>query len=148
MVSRIESAPYAEVSVTSCIASRRLSQATTEDEDERKPVNQHAKQQQQQQPSTPYADIEVQSMLIKPQEPSTPLEDHLWYAEDVFRQHETEAVEAFLGSIQERYRKLLMHKLEERGEWTWQAASEEGHRIIHTEKKARSRSAGLMTTHS
>ena len=123
----------------------QLSQATTEHEDERIPVNQHVKQQQ---PNTPHADIEVQGMLIKPQAPSTPFEDHLWYAGNVFRQHETEAVEAFLGSIQERYRKLLIHKLEERGEWTWQAAREEGHRIIHTERKAKSRSASLMTTPS
>lgn len=144
--SGLKAASYAEVSVTSCIASRRPSQATTEDEDERTPINQHAKQQQQQQ--EPHADIEVQGMLIKAQDRTTSFEDHLWYAETVFTQHETEAVVAFMGSIQERYRKLLMHKLGERGEWTWQAAREEGHKIIHTEKKVKSRSARLIATPS
>ena len=87
-------------------------------------------------------------MLIKPQAPFTPFEDHLRYAEKAFSQHETEAVQAFVSSVQERYRKLLRHKLEERGEWTWQAAREEGHRIIHTEKKAKRRSARLMAASS
>ena len=124
----------------------RLSQATTEDEDERLPVSQYAKQQQQ--PNATPPGIEVQGMLIKAQTPFTLFEDHLRYAEKAFQQLETEAVRAFVSSVQEGYRTRLSQKLEEDGEWTWQAAREEGYRIVHSEKKAKRRSARLMATSS
>ena len=129
------------------IASGRFSQATTEDEDERMPVGQHAKQQQQR-PNAAHRDIEVQGMLIKAQAPFTPFEDHLRYAEKAFKQFETGAVQAFVGSVQAGYRTLLSRRLEEHGEWTWQAAREEGYRIVDTDKKTKRRSARLMATSS
>ena len=141
MVSQGESVPCAYVSVTFGIASRRSSQATTEDEDERMPVK-------QQQPDVAQPHIEIQGMLIKAQAPFTLFEDHLKYAEEAFNQHETEAVQAFLSSVKEQYRTLLRHKLEEHGEWTWQAAREEGYRIVNTEKKAKRRSARLIAASS
>ena len=125
----------------------RLSQATTEDEDEdeRMPVSRHAKQQQ---PNVTSSEVEVQGMLIKAQLPFTLFEDHLRYAEKAFQQLETEAVRAFVNSVQEGYRTRLRHKLEEDGEWTWQAARDEGDRIVQTEKKAKRRSARLMAASS
>ena len=135
------------MSVTLDIVSARLSQATTEDEDERMPVSQHAKQQQQQ-PNTTSPDVEVKGMLIKAQPPFTLFEDHLRYAEKAFQQLETEAVRAFVSSVQEGHQTRLRHKLEEDGEWTWQAAREEGYRIVHSEKKAKRRSARLMAASS
>ena len=128
------------------IVSGRLSQATTEDEDERMSASQHAKQQQQPNATTP--DVEVPGMLIKAQPPFTLLEDHLRYAEKAFQQLETEAVRAFVGSVQEGYQTRLRHKLKEDGEWTWQAAMEEGYRIVQSEKKAKRRSARLMAASS
>ena len=127
------------------IVSGRLSQATTEDEDERMPVSQHAKQQQ---PSATPPDVEVQGMLIKAQPPFTLFEDHLRYAEKAFQQLKTEAVRAFVSSVREGYQTRLRHKLEEDGEWTWQAVREEGYRIVHSEKKAKRRSARLMAASS
>ena len=134
------------MSVTFGTASRRKSQPSTEDEDERMPVNQPAKQQQK--PHTPQPDIEVHGMLIKAQAPFTLFEDHLRYAEKAFKRLETEAVQAFVGSVQEGYRTLLTHQLGGHGEWTWQAAKEEGYRIVDSEKKAKRRSARLMATSS
>ena len=128
------------------IVSERLSQATTEDEDERMPVSQHAKQQQQ--PNATPSDVEVQGLLIKAQPPFTLFEDHLRYAEKAFQQLETEAVRAFVSSVQAGYQTRLRHKLEEDGEWTWQAAREEGYRIVHSEDKAKRRSARLMAASS
>ena len=87
-------------------------------------------------------------MLIKAQLPFTLFEDHLRYAEKAFQQLETEAVRAFVNSVQEGYRTRLRHKLEEDGEWTWQAARDEGDRIVQTEKKAKRRSARLMAAAS
>lgn len=148
MVSQGGSVPCAYMSVTTGTASRRASQATTEDEDEdqRMPINQHAKQQQQ--PHAAHPHIEVQGMLIKAQTPFTLFEDHLKYAEKAFNQHEAEAVQAFVSSVKEQYRTLLRRKLEEHGEWTWQAAREEGYRIVNSEKKAKRRSARLLAASS
>ena len=145
MVSQGESLPDAEVSVMLGIVSGRLSQATTEDDDERVSTSQHAKQQQ---PNATTPDVEVQGMLIKAQTPFTSFEDHLRYAEKAFQQLETEAVRAFVSSIQVGYQTRLRHKLEEDGEWTWQAAMEEGYRIVQSEKKAKRRSARLMAASS
>ncbi len=144
MVSWEEVVTSAEVSITYDIASPRVSQATTEDE--WTPSNQHTKQQQQ--PSTYHQDIEVQSVLIKPQAPFTLFEDHLRYAEKAFKRFEAEAVQAFVSSVQEEYRIPLGNKLEEQGQWTWQAAREEGYRIIDNEKKTKRRSARLMAASS
>ena len=83
-------------------------------------------------------------MLIKAQAPSTLFEDHLKYAEKAFKRIETEAVKAFVSSVREEHGTLLRHKLEEHGEWTWQAAREEGYRIADTEKKTKRRSVRLM----
>lgn len=141
MVSQ-ESVRCAEVVLTFSKASREMSQATTEDE--WMLVNQQAGQQQRQQSNAAHQDIEIQGVLIKAQASCTLFEDHLSYAEKVFKRYETEAVQAFVGSVQEKYRIPLGNKLEEHGEWTWQAAREEGYRIIDAEKKTKRRSARLM----
>ena len=114
-------------------------------ENERMLLDKHAKQQQQQQPNAAHQDVEVQGVLIKAQASSTPFEDHLKYAEKVFKRYETEAVQAFVGSAQEKYRVQLGNKLQEHGEWTWQAAREEGYRMLEAEKKkTKRRSARLL----
>lgn len=146
MVSQKASLPNTEVLVTFSIASRGISEATTEDD--WMPINQPAKQQQQQQPNGFHHGIEVQGVLIKAQGPFTPFEDHLRYAEKAFKQYEVEVVQAFVTGVQEEYRVPLGNKLDEHGEWTWQAAREEGYRIIDTEKKAKRRSARLMAVSS
>ena len=87
-------------------------------------------------------------MLIKAQAPFTLFENHLRYAEKAFQQLEIEAVRAFVSSVQEGYRTRLRHKLEGDNEWTWQAAMEEGYRIVNSEKKAKRRSARLMAASS
>lgn len=129
------------------IVSERFSQATTDDDDEMVLVSQHANKQQQQ-PNATTPDVEVQGMFIKAQPPFTLFEDHLRYAEKAFQQLETEAVRAFVSSVQEGYRARLRHKLEGDGEWTWQAAMEEGYRIVNSETKAKRRSARLMAASS
>ena len=96
------------------------------------------------QPNAVNRDIEVRGVLIKAQGSFTLFEDHLRYAEEAFRRHETEAVQAFVNSIQDSYRISLGKKLEELGDWTWQAVREESYRILETEKKAKRRSARLL----
>ena len=101
-------------------------------------------EQPEQQSDATHQHTESHSMLIKAQVSGTPLEDHLRYAENLFRRHETEAVRAFVSSLREKYRIRLGNKLEEYGDWTWQAAREETGRILETEKKTTRRSARLM----
>ena len=69
-------------------------------------------------------------MLIKAQASGTLFEDHLRYVKNLFRRQETEAVHAFVSSLREKYRFRLGNKLEEYGDWTWQAAREESGRIL------------------
>ena len=108
-------------------------------------VDEQPKQQQQQhQSDATHQNIESHGVLIKAQASGTPLEDHLRYAESLFRRHESEVVRAFVSSLRERYRFRLGNKLEEYGDWTWQAAREETGRILETEKKTTRRSARLM----
>ena len=109
-------------------------------------INQHAKQQQK--PNAAYQDIEVQGVLIQAQTSSTLFEDHLRYAEKAFKRYETEAVQAFVSSVQEEYRIPLGKKLEEHGEWTCHAAIEEGYRIVAAEKETKRRSARLIARSS
>ena len=139
MVSQ-EHLSYVEVPVTFDTASRELSQATTEDD--RMLVNQLTEQQRH--TSATHQDIEVQGVLIKAQTPSTLFEDHLRYAEKAFKRHENEAVQAFVSGTQEAYRIPLEKKLEEHGQWTWQAAMEEGQRMVEAQKKTMRRSARFM----
>ncbi|CAD6583191.1 MAG: hypothetical protein ASARMPREDX12_001203 [Alectoria sarmentosa] len=126
-------------SITFSIASREMSEATTEDESML--INQHAKHQQL---NAAHQDIEVQSVLIKAQTPSKLLEDHLRYAEKAFKRYETEAAQAFVNSVRKKYQIPLRNKLDERGEWTWQAAMQEGYRMAEAEKKTERRSTRLM----
>ena len=108
-------------------------------------VDEQPKQQQQQQQSdAAHQDTEIHGMLIKAQASGTSLEDHLRYAENRFRRHEAEAVHAFVSSLREKYRFRLGNKLEEYGDWTWQAAREESVRILQAENKTTRRSARLM----
>lgn len=131
------SVPYAEVSVTSGIAARDMSQATTEDESIQDSM--HAEQQQ-----TAHQNSEAHGVLLKAQTSWTLLEDHLRYAEKAFKQCETETVLGLVSSIRENYRITLQNKLEKRGEWTWQAAMEEAYKMVEAEKKIKRRSARLM----
>ncbi len=105
-------------------------------------INPRAKHLQQ--PNAAHQDIEVLGVLIRAQAFSTPLENHLRYAEKVFKRYEIEAVQAFVSGLQELYRTPLENKLEEHDDWTWQAAIEEGYRMVAGEKKTRTRSARLM----
>ena len=107
-------------------------------------VDEQPNQQQQQQFDATHQRTESHGVLIKAQASGTPLEDHLMYAENLFRRHEAEAVRAFVSSLREKYRLRLGNKLEEFGDWTWQAAREETGRILETEKKTTRRSARLM----
>lgn len=83
-------------------------------------------------------------MLIKAQASLTRFEDHLRYHEQVFRRYETEAVQAFVSGLKAEYRTPLRNKLEGHGEWNWQAALDEGYRMVEAEKKSVRRSARLM----
>lgn len=105
-------------------------------------INQHAKEQQK--PNAADQDTEVQGVLIQAQTSSTLFEDHLRYAEKAFKRYETEAVQAFMSGVQEEYRIPLGKKLEEHGGWTWQAAIEEGYRMVAAGKKTKRRSARLV----
>ena len=131
------SMPYPKPSVTSRIASRGISQVTTEDESV-----QDNKQVEQRQAA--YQDFEAHGLLIKAQSSWTPLEDHLRYAEKAFKQCETEAVLGLVSSVQENYRFTLQNKLEKRGEWTWQAAMDEAYKMVEAEKTIKRRSVRLM----
>lgn len=131
-----------DVPVTFGLA-REQSPAITEDASML--VNRHAKKQQQPNPAVAaQQDVGFRGVLVKPQAASTRFEDHLRHAETAFKKHETEAVKAFLSSVREEYRIPLGDKLEGRGEWTWQAAKEEGKRIVEAESKTQRRSARLM----
>ena len=101
-------------------------------------------QPKQQQSDAIHQNTESDGVLIKAQASGTPLEDHLRYAENLFRRHETEAVRAFVSSLREKYRIRLGNKLEEYGDWTWLAAREESVRILEAEHKTIRRSARLM----
>ena len=83
-------------------------------------------------------------MLIKAQTSLARFEDHLRYHEQVFRRYEAEAVRAFVSGLKAEYRTPLRNKLEEHGEWSWQAALDEGYRMVEAEKKSVRRSARLM----
>ena len=131
------SVPYAKLSVTSRIASRDISQATTEDESIQD--NKHAEQQQ-----AAHHHLIAHGAIIKAQTSWTLLEDHLRYAEKVFKQCETEAVLGLVSSVRENHRITLQHKLEKRGEWTWQAAMQEAYKLVEAEKTIKRRSARLM----
>ena len=105
-------------------------------------VNEHAEQQQQ--PKAVHQIDDVQGVLIKAQTSSMPFEDHLRYAEDTLRRYEAKAMQAFLSSVHKKYRVTLENKLEKHIDWTWQAAIEEGYKMIQAEKKIKRRSARLM----
>ena len=123
-------------------AAREMFDTTTEDED--MIVDEQPKQQQQQQSDAAHQDTEVHGVLIKAQASSTPFEDHLRYAEDLFRRQETAGVRAFVSSLRTKYGIRLGNKLEEYGDWTWQAAREESGRILEAENQTTRRSARLM----
>ncbi|CAF9926331.1 hypothetical protein IMSHALPRED_006933 [Imshaugia aleurites] len=133
----LKSEPYARASLTFGIASSEASEPTTEEG--------RTLIQQQLQPNAANEDVEVLGVLIKAQAPSTRLEDHLRYSGQAFTRYETEAVRAFVNGLQHEYRIPLYNKLDEHGEWTWQAAQEEGHRLVEARKKKRMRwSSRLM----
>lgn len=134
-----ESLPYGEESLTISIEYRELSQATTDDESML--TNHHAEQRRL---NVAHQDIEVQSVRIEAQASCRLFEDHLRRAEKDFKRYDTEAARAFVGGVQEKYRIPLGKKLDEHGEWTWQAAIEEGYRMVEAEKKTARRSARLM----
>ena len=133
--------PDAEVLVTFATASTDIARATTEDELIQ--GNNHADQQHAAQ-----EEFEAQRVVIKAQTSSTLFEDHWRYAEKAFKRYETEAVLAFVSSVQEKYRITLENRLEKHGEWTWQAAMEEAYQMVEAEQKIPRRSARLIAEHS
>lgn len=134
-----ESLPYARMSVTLSIASREMSQVTTEDESMLN--DQHAEQPPL---AAAHQDLEIQGVLIKAQTSPKLLENHLRYLEEVFGRFEAGAAQAFVSSVHEECRIPLVNKLDKHVKWTWQAALEECYKMVAAEKQTGRKSARLM----